>query len=71
VDTEQLDARFVGRRYDRSLLADLPAGVDPCGENGELHTFVTDGPAFAHPVPVTVGPPTVADRFARVRLSAG
>lgn len=70
VDTEQLDARFVGRRYDRALLAELPAGVDPCGENGELHTFVTDGPAFAHPVPVAVGAPRLdAGRFARVALT--
>lgn len=69
VDTEQLDARFAGRAYDRELLAELPAGVDPCGENGEIHTFVTDGPAFAHPVPVTVGPPTFDGRFARVALS--
>lgn len=68
VDTEQLDASFVGRAYDRSFLADLPAGVDPCGENGEIHTFVTDAPAFSHPVPVTIGPPTVEDRFARVAL---
>ncbi|HEX7131399.1 MAG TPA: hypothetical protein VF228_02435 [Iamia sp.] len=69
VDTEQLDAAFVGRTYDRSLLADLPAGVDPCGEHGELHTFVTDGPAFAHPVPVSVGPPRTDGRFARVALT--
>jgi uncharacterized protein (TIGR00290 family) len=70
VDTEQLDAAFVGRAYDRALLADLPPGVDPCGENGEIHTFVTDGPAFAHPVPVTVGPPDLSDaRFARVALT--
>jgi uncharacterized protein (TIGR00290 family) len=69
VDTDQLDARFVGRAYDHTLLADLPAGVDPCGENGELHTFVTDAPAFARPVPVTIGPPTLADRFARVALT--
>lgn len=71
VDTEQLDASFVGRAYDRSLLADLPAGVDPCGENGEIHTFVTDGPAFSHPVPVSIGPPTLAPdgRFARVALT--
>jgi uncharacterized protein (TIGR00290 family) len=69
VDTEQLDAAFVGRAYDRSLLAELPAGVDPCGEYGELHTFVTDGPAFAHPVAVAVGPPRTDGRFARVALT--
>jgi uncharacterized protein (TIGR00290 family) len=69
VDTTQLDASFVGRPYDRSLLADLPTEVDPCGENGELHTFVTDAPAFAHPIPVAIGPPTLTDRFARVTLT--
>ncbi len=52
VDTEQLDAFFAGRPYDAALLRDLPAGVDPCGENGEFHTFVTGGPPFARPVPV-------------------
>jgi len=55
VDTEQLDASFVGRRFDAALLADLPAGVDPCGENGEFHTFVDSGPVFAAPIPVTLG----------------
>lgn len=52
VDAEALDRSFVGRRFDRSFLADLPAGVDPCGENGEFHTFVTDGPPFEQAVPV-------------------
>ena len=55
VDTEQLDASFVGRRFDAALLADLPAAVDPCGENGEFHTFVDSGPIFAAPIPVALG----------------
>jgi uncharacterized protein (TIGR00290 family) len=55
VDTEQLDASFVGRRFDAALLDDLPAGVDPCGENGEFHTFVDFGPVFAAPIPVELG----------------
>ncbi len=55
VDTEQLDASFVGRRFDAELLRDLPAGVDPCGENGEFHTFVDSGPIFAAPIPVALG----------------
>jgi uncharacterized protein (TIGR00290 family) len=55
VDTEQLDASFVGRRFDAELLDDLPAGVDPCGENGEFHTFVDSGPVFAAPIPVELG----------------
>lgn len=46
VDTRVLDARFVGRPFDDSLLDDLPAAVDPCGENGEFHTCVHDGPMF-------------------------
>jgi uncharacterized protein (TIGR00290 family) len=55
VDTEQLDATFVGRRFDAGLLGDLPASVDPCGENGEFHTFVDSGPIFDRPVPVALG----------------
>ncbi|MDD7939235.1 ATP-binding protein [Actinomycetospora lutea] len=55
VDPSRVSASLVGRAWDAALLADLPAGVDPCGENGEFHTLVTDGPGFAHPVdaPVT------------------
>jgi uncharacterized protein (TIGR00290 family) len=55
VDPRRLDSAFAGRRFDRALLADLPAGVDPCGENGEFHTFVHAGPIFAQPVAVEVG----------------
>jgi uncharacterized protein (TIGR00290 family) len=55
VDTEQLEARFAGRRFDAALLDELPAGVDPCGENGEFHTFVDSGPIFTAPVPVARG----------------
>ena len=55
VDTTQLAAHFVGRSFDRALLADLPASVDPCGERGEFHTFVANGPGFRVPVPYTVG----------------
>jgi uncharacterized protein (TIGR00290 family) len=47
VDPRVLDPSFVGREFDESLLEDLPPGVDPCGENGEFHTFVYDGPIFA------------------------
>jgi uncharacterized protein (TIGR00290 family) len=46
VDPRALDPSFAGRDYDERLLADLPAGVDPCGENGEFHTFVTAGPVL-------------------------
>jgi uncharacterized protein (TIGR00290 family) len=58
VDTTQLDASFAGRAYDAALLDDLralPRPVDPCGENGEFHTFVTFGPGFGTPVACDVG----------------
>jgi len=55
VDDDALDASFAGRRFDTDLLAALPEGVDPCGENGEFHTFVHDGPVFDAPVPVETG----------------
>ncbi len=46
VDTERLDPAFAGRCYDETALRDLPPEIDPCGENGELHTFVHGGPVF-------------------------
>jgi uncharacterized protein (TIGR00290 family) len=52
---ERVGAGFAGRQYDATLLRDLPAGVDPCGENGEFHSFVFDGPIFRTPVSVEVG----------------
>jgi len=55
VDTTQLPARFAGRLFDRELLAELPAAVDPCGERGEFHTFVANGPGFTAPIPYDVG----------------
>ena len=55
VDTTQLDAGFAGRAYDATLLADLPASADPCGEKGEFHTFVTFGPGFHAPVACETG----------------
>lgn len=54
VDTTQLGTSFVGRVYDTAFLRDLPDAVDPCGENGAFHTFVTDAPSFAYPVRVYV-----------------
>src|SRR5215203_3464174 len=50
VDTTQLDAEFAGREFDGALLDDLPDTVDPCGERGEFHTCVYDGPIFRHPI---------------------
>lgn len=55
VDTAQLSADFLGRTFDEELLADLPEGVDPCGENGEFHTFCFAGPMFSAPLPVRLG----------------
>ena len=55
VDTQQLDGAFAGRLYDEAFLDDLPAGVDPCGENGEFHSFVFDAPVFREPIPVQTG----------------
>ncbi|MHC4665648.1 MAG: Dph6-related ATP pyrophosphatase [Planctomycetota bacterium] len=50
VDTNTLDEKFAGRVFDRQFLAELPAGVDRCGENGEFHCFVYDGPIFRKPI---------------------
>jgi uncharacterized protein (TIGR00290 family) len=61
VDAEKLDASFAGRPLDRHFLDDLPGGIDPCGENGEFHTFVYDGPLFSQPVPVEVGDTVTRD----------
>ncbi|HEX4804666.1 MAG TPA: ATP-binding protein [Conexibacter sp.] len=63
VDPRHLDASFAGRAYDASFLADLPEGVDPCGENGEFHTFVHAGPIFETPIPVQTGEVVVRDGF--------
>jgi uncharacterized protein (TIGR00290 family) len=63
VDPRALDRRFAGREFDAGLLAELPAGVDPCGERGEFHTFAYDGPMFAHPIPVSTGEIVERDGF--------
>jgi uncharacterized protein (TIGR00290 family) len=63
VDPTQLDASFAGRNYDDRLLADLPPGVDPCGENGEFHTFVHTGPVFSQLVGCEVGEVVERDGF--------
>jgi uncharacterized protein (TIGR00290 family) len=61
VDGEQLDGCFAGRAFDESLLNELPARVDPCGERGEFHTFVAAGPVFSEPVAFTHGETVVRD----------
>jgi uncharacterized protein (TIGR00290 family) len=55
LDPKKLDRRFAGRRFDETLLGELPETVDPCGENGEFHTAVSGGPMFAASIAVTVG----------------
>jgi uncharacterized protein (TIGR00290 family) len=63
VDTEALAASFAGRSFDEDLLRDLPPGVDPCGENGEFHTFVHAGPIFRTAVPCRRGEVEDRGRF--------
>jgi uncharacterized protein (TIGR00290 family) len=63
VDPRQLDRTFAGRRFDGDLLAALPGHVDPCGENGEFHTFASAGPMFREGIPVTVGETVERDGF--------
>jgi uncharacterized protein (TIGR00290 family) len=64
VDLKKLPAEFAGRKFDAQLLADLPAGVDPCGENGEFHTCVVAGPMFAQPLAVVTGERVERDGYA-------
>ena len=68
VDTTRLDGSFAGRAFDAALLGDLPAGADPCGENGEFHTFVHAGPIFDAPVRCSVGAVELRDGFAFAEL---
>lgn len=64
VDTKFLSLEFAGRPYDESFLESLPQGVDPCGENGEFHTFVTRGPMMRAPISVATGDIVSRDGFA-------
>jgi uncharacterized protein (TIGR00290 family) len=63
VDPKVLPAEFAGREFDSGLLADLPPGVDPCGENGEFHSFVYGGPMFRKPIAVRTGEALARDGF--------
>jgi uncharacterized protein (TIGR00290 family) len=63
VDPRVLDSSFAGRVLDESFFADLPPGVDPCGENGEFHTFVFDGPVFQEPIQFVIGEKVLRDGF--------
>lgn len=63
IDPKVLPESFAGREYDENLLADLPAHVDPLGENGEFHTFAYDGPMFRKPIRIQVGERILRDGF--------
>jgi diphthamide synthase (EF-2-diphthine--ammonia ligase) len=63
LDPTKLDPTFAGRRFDGELLADLPAGVDPCGENSEFHTFVHTGPVFTEQIACETGEVVERDGF--------
>lgn len=69
IDLKALPKHFAGRRFDGELLADLPAGIDPCGENGEFHSFVAGGPMLRRTIPVAVGETVERDGFAYADLA--
>lgn len=71
VDLKKLPATFAGRRFDFGLLDALPAGADPCGENGEFHSFVSAGPMLKRRIAVRVGETVERDGFAYADLLAG
>ena len=60
---KQLDPPFAGRDFDAALLRDLPTGVDPCGERGEFHSCVYDGPMFSKPIALEAGEIVNRDGF--------
>jgi uncharacterized protein (TIGR00290 family) len=70
IDTNQLDAEFLGREFDEDLLAALPASVDRCGEKGEFHSFVYAGPMFDLEMPVVIGETVVRDQFVFADLTS-
>ncbi|MEM6337048.1 MAG: ATP-binding protein [Bacteroidota bacterium] len=71
VDPKQLDPSFLGRSYDQALLADLPASCDPCGENGEFHTFCHAGPMFSRSLSIQLGIQLERDGFWFADLTPG
>ncbi len=71
VNPKHVAASFAGRRFDRLLLRDLPAGVDPCGERGEFHSFACAGPMFSRPIPLAVGETVERDGFVFADLVLG
>lgn len=69
IDLRVLPISYLGREYNEEFLADLPLGVDPCGENGEFHTFVFDGPVFHHPIPVKLGKTHTEGAYGFIQLA--
>jgi uncharacterized protein (TIGR00290 family) len=68
VDLKRLPREFAGRKFDHALLAEFPAGIDPCGENGEFHTCVVAGPMFSRRIPVALGDIVEREGFAYADL---
>ena len=71
VDLAKLPPSFAGRRFDHALLSSLPEGADPCGENGEFHSFVKAGPMFSRPIRISVGETVEREGFAYADLLPG
>jgi diphthamide synthase (EF-2-diphthine--ammonia ligase) len=71
VNPKKLDRSFAGRVFDRSLLADLPPEIDPCGENGEFHSFAYAGPMFSAPIPNRLGEIVSRDGFVFADVELG
>ena len=71
VNPAVLDRRFAGRDFDAALLADLPPGIDPCGERGEFHTCAYGGPMFNHAIPIETGVTVERDGFVFTDLTLG
>lgn len=69
IDLRVLPISYLGREYNEEFLADLPLGVDPCGENGEFHTFVFDGPVFHHSIPVKLGKTHTEGAYGFIQLA--
>jgi uncharacterized protein (TIGR00290 family) len=63
LDPKQIPASFAGRRFDAALLEEIPVHIDPCGENGEFHTVVTQGPMFSAPIGISIGETVERDGF--------
>jgi uncharacterized protein (TIGR00290 family) len=70
IDPKKMSREFAGRDLDESFLRDLPEGIDPCGENGEFHTCVYDGPMFRHPIAVESGEVVERDGFVFADIKA-